>query len=90
MRLGRDAKIQSKEHAGQPSDSFLLLALQLLLYLAFRLLHHLARHLLYQLTPVLFAYRLELLLLLLIQERGNFGIDFVGDLLQLLQLLQWT
>jgi len=62
-------------------------ALQFLLYARLRLLHYLARHLLYQVTPVLFAYRAELLLLLLIQERGDFGVDFVGDLLQLLQLL---
>jgi len=65
-----------------PSGS--LLSLHFLLYLALHLLHHLAPQLLDQLTPMLVAYRLELLLLLRIQERGNFGIDFVGDLLQLL------
>ncbi len=57
--------------------------------LGLHLLLDLASHLLDQLTSVLFADGLELLLLLLIQQRREFGIDFVSDFLQLLQLVQW-
>ena len=49
-------------------------------------LHCLSAQFLNQFPPVLVADGLELLLLLLIQERRKFGVDFVADLLQLLQL----
>jgi hypothetical protein len=68
--------------ADRPGD-FSLLSLHLLPYLGFRLLNGLAPQFLDQLTPVLFADGLELLLLLLIQQRHDLRIDFVGDLLHL-------
>ncbi len=75
---------QREDFVLHATDSSLLLALHLELYLGFRLLHDLAAHLLDQFTPVLVADGLELLLLLLIQERSELGIDVVGDFLQLL------
>jgi hypothetical protein len=72
----------------QSGNSFLSVG-QPLADRALRLLYHLLCHLLYQLTPMLFADLLELLLLLLIQQRRDFGLDFVGDLLQLFWLPLW-
>ena len=61
---------------------------QRLLHIGFRLLRHLAGHLLDQPPSPIVANGLELLLLLLIEDRRDFVYDRAADLFQLLDLLQ--
>ena len=58
------------------------LTLHHLLYHSLRFVNRRVPHLLEQFPPLLFSDGLELLLLLLIQERHDFGIDGTADLLQ--------
>ena len=61
-------------------------ALHVRLHRSFHLLRDLAPHLLDYLPPVLFTDGLELLLLLLIEQRIDLGIHLAADLLQLFHL----